>query len=175
MAGFETLSEIPCEVTAGDTIDVALSDLSVLYPTDEYTLTVSTRLNDAAADSVTLDKVGSVHTGQLGFTGSAGTYRYAVKAERTSDHVSQTVQSGLIEVNINPVDGDPRTHAERTLEAIEALLEGRAGKDVQSYSIQGRSLTKMTVDELRRWRRHYRAEVLAQHGKGKVITLARFR
>ena len=174
MAGFETLSKIPCEVTAGDKIDIALDDLSDAYPTAEYTLSVSTRLNSTAAVTVALAKTDGVHTGTLEFAGAAGTYRYAVKATRDADGATQTVDSGLIEVKINPVNADPRSHAEKTLEAIEALIEGRATKDVQSYSIAGRSLTKMTVDELQRWRRYYQAQVLAQRGKGRVVTVARF-
>ena len=174
MAGFETLSEIPCEVTAGDKVDIALDDLSAKYPTADYTLSVSTRLNDTAAVTVQLAKTDGVHTGTLQFAGVAGTYRYAVKATRDADSAAQTVQSGLIEVKVDPVSADPRTHAEKTLAAIEALIEGRATKDVQSYSIAGRSLTKMTVDELQRWRRYYHAQVLAQRGKGRVVTVARF-
>ena len=65
------------------------------------------------------------------------------------------------------------------LDAIEALIEGRATKDVSSYSIAGRSLTRMTPDELVKWRSTYRAEVARQRNAGKPnggrkITLARF-
>lgn len=54
---------------------------------------------------------------------------------------------------------DPRTHAEIMLDKIESLLEGRADKDVSSYSIQGRSISKMSISDLLQWRDYYRKEV----------------
>ena len=44
------------------------------------------------------------------------------------------------------------------LDLIESLLEGKATKDVSSYSIAGRSLNKMGVSELLEWRNYYKAE-----------------
>ena len=43
---------------------------------------------------------------------------------------------------------DVRTHAEKVFEALEALIEGRPTKDVTSYSIAGRSLTRMSPDPI---------------------------
>jgi hypothetical protein len=48
------------------------------------------------------------------------------------------------------------------LAKIESILEGRADKDVSSYSINGRSITKMSIDELLKFRAIYRAEVQRQ-------------
>ena len=44
------------------------------------------------------------------------------------------------------------------IDKIESLLEGKADKDVSSYSIAGRSLNKMSVQELLDWRTYYKAE-----------------
>jgi len=38
-------------------------------------------------------------------------------------------------------------------------LQGRADSDVSSYSIQGRSLSKMAINDLLQWRDYYRREV----------------
>jgi hypothetical protein len=57
---------------------------------------------------------------------------------------------------------DPRTHAEIMLDKIESLLQGRADKDVSSYSIQGRSIAKMSIVDLLQWRDYYRKEVLKE-------------
>jgi hypothetical protein len=46
------------------------------------------------------------------------------------------------------------------LTKIETILEGKADSDVGSYSIAGRSLTKMTFDELLIARDRYKGEVL---------------
>lgn len=51
------------------------------------------------------------------------------------------------------------SHAETVLAAIEAVIERRATVDQQSYSIEGRSLARMPIDDLLRFRSQYRAEV----------------
>jgi hypothetical protein len=48
------------------------------------------------------------------------------------------------------------------VDKIEALLSGRADKDVNSYSIQGRSISKMGISELLQWRDYYRKEVVKE-------------
>ncbi len=54
------------------------------------------------------------------------------------------------------------SHATIMVTRIEALLEGRALADVDSYEIAGRSMRKMAVPELLKWRNFYRAEVKAE-------------
>ena len=44
------------------------------------------------------------------------------------------------------------------VEKIESILAGKADSDVSSYSIAGRSLTKMSFTELLEARDYYRAE-----------------
>jgi hypothetical protein len=56
------------------------------------------------------------------------------------------------------ITGDLRGHAARTLAAINALLEGRATKDQQSYKIGERELSRIPVNELLALRDYYRAE-----------------
>ncbi len=62
------------------------------------------------------------------------------------------------EENIN---GTPEkvTHAEKMLQAIEAVLEGRATDEYKSLKINNREITKHSFDELRRLREYYRAEL----------------
>lgn len=57
---------------------------------------------------------------------------------------------------------DPRSHARKTLDAVEAVIENRATKDQQAYTIGGRSLQRMKVEELLMLRDRYRAEVAAE-------------
>lgn len=54
---------------------------------------------------------------------------------------------------------DPRTHAEIMVAKIESILSGKADSDVSSYSIAGRSLSKMSFRELTDARDYYRKEV----------------
>jgi len=57
---------------------------------------------------------------------------------------------------------DSRSHAEVMLDKIQSLLVGRADKDVASYSIQGRSLAKLSIADLLQWRDYYRKEVIQE-------------
>lgn len=56
-------------------------------------------------------------------------------------------------------NSDRRSHAEIMLGQINALLEGRAKSDVASYSIKSRSLTKLSIEELMKWRDYYVNEI----------------
>ena len=44
------------------------------------------------------------------------------------------------------------------VDKLESLLEGKADADVSSYAIAGRSLNKLTVEEMLKWRDYYKAE-----------------
>ena len=65
---------------------------------------------------------------------------------------------------------------------IDSILSGRADGDVASYSINGRSLTKLSIDDLMTWRDRYQAlhnrevrKERALNGKGTGSTVvARF-
>lgn len=70
----------------------------------------------------------------------------------------------LVRAYLADVQGpyEARSHARRVLEAIEAVLEGRASKDQESYTIQGRTLVRTPIDQLLKLRDRYRAEVLRE-------------
>lgn len=63
---------------------------------------------------------------------------------------------------------DSRSHARKTLEAIEAVIEERATKDQEEYSIAGRSLKRTPLAELRAMRDDYRAEVAAEDAEERL-------
>ncbi len=180
MAGFETLTCMPEKVTSGDVVDVTLSSLTTAFPIGSYTLQIVMKLGAGAPLTFDLNDVSGDHGGTLSFAAAAaGIYAYAIKATRIADDAVRTVASGSIRVLPDPSAQDVRSHAEKVLDAIEALIEGRATKDVTSYSIAGRSLTRMSPDELVKWRSHYRNEVAKQRNAGKPaggrrIILARF-
>lgn len=79
------------------------------------------------------------------------------------------------------VDGyDGKTHPERALAAIEAVIEGRASQDQDSYRINNRELRRTPISQLLKLRDVYRNEVrrlnAARRGKGVLgrQILARF-
>lgn len=97
-------------------------------------------------------------TATAGYT--VGVYRYQARVSNGTDVF--TVDTGTIELKtdfaIASVGYDDRSHAKKTLDALEATILGKASKDQLSYSIANRSISLMSPDELIRWRNEYRAE-----------------
>lgn len=77
-----------------------------------------------------------------------------------------TVDRGHVEVDADlahaPAGYDPRSHARRVLDAIEATLEGRAGAVESETTINGRSIQFIPFEELLKLRDRYRAMVRAE-------------
>jgi hypothetical protein len=91
-----------------------------------------------------------------------GAYHWQAYATKASERY--TVAAGALTVVANFAAGaaDGRSHVARTLDALEAVLEGRASSDQLAYSIGGRSISKMTPEQLLTWRDKYRAELAAE-------------
>lgn len=92
---------------------------------------------------------------------SAGDQRWSLVLVRLSDDEAIEIATGIW--TVFATGSDRRTHAEIMLKKIESVLEGRADADVASYTIKGRSLTKLSPSELTTWRDYYKAEI-AQTG-----------
>jgi hypothetical protein len=81
----------------------------------------------------------------------------------------QVLNQGVFYVHESPVidTSDPRSDARKILDAIDDLLLGRFNKDVQSITIRGRSLVKMTLEELQQARVYYERRVAQDEGTAK--------
>lgn len=94
----------------------------------------------------------------------AGSYTWAAVATKGVEVA--TVKSGTVEILpdlVNAATGfDGRSWAKRCLDAIEAVLEGRAGAPEKNYQIGGRSVGFMTPDELLANRTKFQALVKAE-------------
>lgn len=88
---------------------------------------------------------------------SLGAQRWDLLLERLSDNETVSLATGSL--TLHATNQDRRTHAEIMVEKIESLLVGRAATDIESYTIKSRSLTKMSIKELREWREYYLAEI----------------
>lgn len=82
-----------------------------------------------------------------------------------------TVRTASLEVlpNLSVGNADPRSHARRVLESIEAVIEGTASSDVLAYEIAGRRLERYPITELLRLRSIYQKEFQAESGAPKFI------
>jgi hypothetical protein len=167
----------PAQIRAGDLLQWKRTDLNTDYTNSAYTLKYSSRLEGAgstdfdiaatASGDDYLISVGKAVTAAY----TVGTYHWQMYITRTSDSERLTLDSGTWKVvpNRDTATTDPRSHAKTMVEKIEALLEGRADADVASYSIAGRSLTKLSIDELMTWRDRYKTEYLRELRRERAL------
>ncbi|WP_445289086.1 hypothetical protein [Variovorax atrisoli] len=91
---------------------------------------------------------------------------YEWRARVTNAEEVYTVATGRL--TVAPSFGaaaDIRSHARRALDAIEAVLEGRATSATAEYEINGRRLKYIPLNELHALRTKYQREVAAEEGK----------
>ena len=161
----------PDTLVVGDRWVWRRDDLVSDYPLDEYALESrftedSTRNTNAftiaatEAESTYLVEIASAVTASL----TAGDYQWAAFIIRSSDNQRVVIDQGRTEIlpNLQNTTADLRSHAKKVLDAIEAVLENRASQDQMSYSIAGRSLSRMSIDDLMTFRNRYRAEYLRE-------------
>ncbi len=150
---------LPAEIHAGDTLQ--FTDSVAEYPAgDGWVLTYSL-VNSTTRH--TISGSGSDHSFDIPMATTAawtpGDYQWVAFVVSGSERF--TVGTGRItirpDVLTTPADG--RTHAEKVLTALEALLEGRAGRDHMAVTINGRAITRMPITDLIKWRDQYRAEL----------------
>jgi len=165
-------TRFPTTVVAGDTVKYQLSLAD--YPAgDGWTMT--TEIVGSSADLGTFTAVASgddylttiAATTTAGW--AAGDYSYQIIVTLSSERF--TVERGTVTVKPDLATAstlDGRTHAKTVLDAIEALLEGKATKDQASYSIAGRSLARYTFEELLVLRSKYQAEVQAETNADRI-------
>ena len=101
---------------------------------------------------------------------TAGTYWWQAYVSKSGERYQ--VGSGTLEIkeDFSQVSGaySKLSHARKVLAALEAMLERKATVDQQSYSIAGRSLSRMSPEELRSWRDDYRRQVRAEERAEKI-------
>lgn len=167
-ANYSTIE--PATLVVGDRVAWKRTDLGADYPPASYTLKYSARKDGAGATEIeiTATASGSTYLIEVSKTTTLtwipGRYHWQAYIVRNSDSERVTVGSGTFDVKPNRdlSTDDPRSHARKVVEAIEAVIEGRATKDQMSYSIAGRTLEKTPIPELLTLRDRYRAEVQSE-------------
>jgi hypothetical protein len=92
----------------------------------------------------------------------AGKYLLYFILTRSSDSFVKQMEIGFITISpniANSINLDVRTHSQKVLDSIKTLLEGKMLDDVANYTINGRTLTKLSLDELRKIKIYYENEV----------------
>ena len=160
----------PLKIVVGDFVQWKKTALATTYPPATHSATFVARIAAGAASEIQI--VATERSSYYLFVADSaattsfvtGQYHWQLEIVQTSTGNRVVVQSGDFEViaDLDIGGSDPRSHAEVMLHKIEGLLIGRADKDVSSYSIQGRSISKMTISDLLQWRDYYRKEVSKQ-------------
>lgn len=162
----------PKEIVVGDFVQWKRSDLVDAYPTNLYTLDYIARIAGGG------NEINIVATGEgthyliqalsaTTATYDPGYYHWQVEIVRNSDSQRVVVDRGHFDVipDLDVNSSDPRSHEEIMLDKIKSLLQGKADADVSSYSIAGRSLTKLSFTELTEAESYFEAKVTQQKSK----------
>ncbi len=143
--GFES-TVYNCQPSEGWT-----ASYTIVSATGSYTF-------DSTISSSGLDFVFSVSSSTTAtwLPGYYAVQGYATKGEQriTFDSGNLTIQPNLATATAGL---DPRSHVRRTLDALEAVIEGRATEDTLSQSVDGRSLSLMSHEQLMAARNRYYA------------------
>jgi|GEM_PF-1284221 len=174
---FDTLPNgIPSALVAGDLWAWQDSALAASYDPVDYTLSYALSPEAGGAPvAITATASGGVFVVSKSDTDAVvtGLQRWVAFITRDADAARVTVGQGTLRIfaDAATATGDQRTDNEKALAAIEAVLQGRAGKDQESYSIEGRSLSRTPVADLIRLQAHFTALVTRERGgRGDGIT-----
>lgn len=168
----------PREVVVGDFFQWKRSDIASDYPPSTHSAEYVARITgggdteiklpatEPSGDDYYLFTVDSATSADF----SPGKYHWQLEITQTSSGNRIVVDIGDFEAipDMDVNQADPRTHAEIMIAKIESILEGKADSDVSSYSIAGRSLNKLSFDELMSARDRYKGELVRHENKELV-------
>ena len=162
-------SQVPVELQLGDFWAWKREDLSQDYPVAAYSLSYEFNLVDGATVAnftLTASESGDDYIIEESSTTSytKGNYNWVSYITRSSDSARVKLEEGFVEIQDNyaTTSASVRSHAKIVLDAIEAVIENRATMDQSSMSIAGRSLSRLSIDELLTFRDRYKAEYLKE-------------
>lgn len=166
----------PEQVVVGDFIQWKRSDIAADYPPALFTAEYVARITGGGANEIKLSATATdgyylfTATSAESATFLAGKYHWQLEITEISSSNRLVVDIGEFDaiVDLDDNQADPRLHAERMIAKIETILEGKADSDVSNYSIAGRSISKMTFEELTSARDSYRAEVAHHTAKARA-------
>ncbi len=156
-------SQVPAVLQKGDFWAWKKTNLSTDYPLASYSLKYKFYLIDGStASNFTIDATESNNEYIISTSSTtsqtAGDYRWDGIIVRTSDSAELIIEDGYSTILDNAV----RSHAKIVFDSICAVIENRASIDQSSMSIAGRSLSRMSIDELLTFKDRYKAEWLKE-------------
>ena len=171
-------TNVPETLTVGDRWAWKREDIATDYAPASFTLTYSFRLLSSAATEIALtssviSETTSAYVIEVPSATTAGYTKgdYSYQEYITNGSAQRVVVStGYLSVtpNLDADGADPRSHARIVFDALEAMLENRASIDQSSMSVAGRSLSRMTPEEIRDWYEYYRHKVNLEVKKDRI-------
>lgn len=168
-----SLSDIPAQLVAGDSWAWRDCAAYASHPPPDWAVTYVLR---PASGGAAITIVGTWIEGCYSLTRAAaetatappGEYLWTALARHDASDLRERIGAGRVDILPDPeqASGDMRTTAERTLAAISATLEGRATKDADSYTIEGRSIARTPLADLLRLQSVYERRVMAERNPG---------
>lgn len=150
----------PDELYAGDRVQWTINDND--RPPSSWTMTYS--LQCAGKDRIELtatDNGDGTHLMAVAASATAdwepGEYKW--QRHFTNGAVRETTAEGwlVVKPDFATSNIDPRSAVKRTLDALEAVRENKASGDQLSMSIQGRSISRMSWEEINQAYEHFKA------------------
>lgn len=165
-------SRIPFELSAGNTWQWNIAGLTSDYPADSWTLTYYFKSKGDSFEIVAIaDGLAFAISAASSVTADfmPGVYNFRAFVELGVDRFE--IDTGWLTVNpdyTKQSNFDARSHARKVLDAIEKVIEGRATKDQQQYSIAGRQLIKTAIPDLLLLRQTYRRDVENENKTARI-------
>ena len=162
--------QAPETIVIGDYLLWKRTDLVDDYPLATHSIEYVARITGGGATEIKVAATESNGTyvfevdSATSATYVAGFYHWQLEVTETASGNRVVIERGtftaVVDLDVN--NTDPRTHAEIMITKIESILQGKADADVSSYSINGRSLTKMSFQDLIEARDFYRKEYVKE-------------
>jgi hypothetical protein len=153
----------PDTIVIGDRLVWRRDNIADTYPTSTFALTYEFHKDSGGGGS---------HQFEITATEADSTYFIEVASSitRSADSERIRIDTGrsTVVLNLANTNADLRSHAKKVLDNIEAVLENRASIDQSSFSIAGRSLSRMSIDELLTLRDRYHSEYLEEIKKARI-------
>ena len=161
--------QFPSQIKAGTTFKFSLN--LTAYPASDWTIHVY--LRGANAIDMQSEPQGNMHIFNISALDTkeykAGHYGYSLRAIHSESGEVDELEAGAVEIKTDlatvSTSQDLRSHARKTLDAIEATIEGRASLDQERYRINNRELYRTPLETLKKLRDQYRAEVSREEAK----------
>ena len=168
----------PDTIVIGDRLVWRRDDLANTYPIGSYALTYEFHEDSGGGGShkftITATEAENTYFVEVASSTTAsysdGDFIWNAFITRSSDSQRIRVDTGRTTIvkNLANTNADLRSHAKKVLDAVQAVLENRASVDQASFSIAGRSLSRMSIDELLSFRDKYKAEYLQEIKKARI-------